>query len=899
MNQNNSYHNFILNFLSNIDNDIGNSKLAIFVGSGISVCSGYPTWDNVIKKFAEPLGTPIDKLQNKDYLEIPDKFFHKYKSYEFKKLLKDIFDIAPNNLDLQEKILQINPYHIITTNWDNLLETVMLKTEDRYYDIVNNDNDLSKVNNTKLIIKMHGSLLKLDDNDNAIVMKESDYASYSDNFPLIENYIKSIFSTKRVLFIGYSLSDRNVQQILHWVKNRTLNHIFPYLIVNGRYDEIEFSFYKEKGVFLIYFDEILDFIGKSEKLSYLEKYNAILDLVINRKQSIQKNESIINKVYDLLKKHEEVNFLSPDLLIDILKDKFDISVHYGVFGDQGLHINEVIDNLLNEELVDILKHINRLSEIIKKKKDYKYKPSEKELYVLHKLYESNITKVSIGFEGKITCNLSSIYQAVLEDNGFNLYQSLLNYDLNTILQYSNEQLASDMKNTDRTKIKLLKAYTLYKMEQYDESILILQNIQKSSYINKDFFIYFIAKMNLKYICRIKKFSFDENGNLKTFCEQYKIDDEQIQEEIYNLPTKYNKKYIFKAINFDYFYKRFFNIQKLYDENLKTKIMFQKGGSSSNNSHSEIYNDSLNIVSMINFNFMTIDKFSDIKDIYSKAFQAIILNYSIIDNFSSEKLRERLSFPVNQFKKLDQFIFYLAINSSGKYSELSAFLKDTLEIHNDNKIDYKKLEFYDLENIVNVMLRNINQHNKKSIFDSGDLLNKSIVILSWAQLEDKHIEEVLKIFIEMLSNITDWSDYDIINIFLTNQFQSIKSDNLKLLEIILDKFILKFIIGNTFIDEQTMKRNNFTEITFRILKENQYTLKISLDKIFTFCSKLPMREEPEFSLYTMSLIYSLNKEMYSDLRERHIQMLLNDIERKEFAINEASMKVINQLLDIEQ
>lgn len=893
MNQNNSYHNFILNFLSNIDNDIGNSKLAIFVGSGISVCSGYPTWDNIIKKFAEPLGMPIDKLQNKDYLEIPDKFFHKYKSYEFKKLLKDIFDIAPSNLDLQEKILQINPYHIITTNWDNLLETVMLKTEDRYYDIVNNDNDLSKVNNTKLIIKMHGSLLKLDDNDNAIVMKESDYASYSDNFPLIENYIKSIFSTKRVLFIGYSLSDRNVQQILHWVKNRTLNHIFPYLIVNGRYDEIEFSFYKEKGVFLIYFDEILDFLRKPTTGDYKEKYTLILNLIIDRKNYLQENKSIIEKLYNLLKTHEQFHFLSIDILTDIIKDEFDIGTNYGVFGDKILHLTNINENL-KQDTVKLFDKINRLKKAIEAKNYFKPKISKKEIYILQKIYESNIEAIALDFNRQNSIDLSFLYKVVLKTDTLDLFQTLVNYDFNKALNYSNEQITSNIKISDINKVKLLKAYCLYKMEKYDESIVILQEIQKSSYQNKDFFIYFIAKTNLKYICHIKAISFNDENNLESFCKKYKINEKLLEEEIYNLPVKYDKKHILKITNFDYFYQKFFNIQKLYDKNVETKKVFEQGGSSSNNKHSEIYNEIFNIFSMINFNFVAIDKYIDIKDIYSKAFQAIIVNYSIIDNFSLEKVRERLSFPVNQFKQLNQFIFYLGINGFEKIYELSLFLKDTLEIQN-NKSKYKYLEFNDIDNIINVMLPNIKKHENKSPFNNLNLFNKSIIILSWTNLEHQYIQKILGFFVENIDSTMGNDNYNTMNIFLTNQSESIKQDNLELLETILDKFI----IGNTFINEQTIRRSNFTDILFHILKENQYTLKISLDKIFTFCSKLPMREEPEFSLYTMSLIYSLNKEMYSDLRERHIQMLLNDIERKEFAINEASMKVINQLLDIEQ
>ncbi len=84
MSGNNTYHDFIKKFLSNIDDDIQNSKLAIFVGSGISACSGYPTWSSVIKEFAEPLGMSKDyELKERDYLEIPDKFFYKFKNFEY------------------------------------------------------------------------------------------------------------------------------------------------------------------------------------------------------------------------------------------------------------------------------------------------------------------------------------------------------------------------------------------------------------------------------------------------------------------------------------------------------------------------------------------------------------------------------------------------------------------------------------------------------------------------------------------------------------------------------------------------------------------------------------------------------------------------------------------------
>lgn len=51
------------------------------------------------------------------------------------------------------------------------------------------------------------------------VFKEDDYLQYSQNFPLVENYIKGIFSTCTIVFLGYSYSDYDLKQIVSWISN--------------------------------------------------------------------------------------------------------------------------------------------------------------------------------------------------------------------------------------------------------------------------------------------------------------------------------------------------------------------------------------------------------------------------------------------------------------------------------------------------------------------------------------------------------------------------------------------------------------------------------------------------------------------------------------------------------
>jgi NAD-dependent SIR2 family protein deacetylase len=275
---------FLREFILNIEKDLVNNKLALFVGSGISVVAGYPRWKSIILDMSLSLGYQENyKLKEKDYLKIPEDYFLEYGSFAYKTKLKELFSFSNLDLTLHKEIINIGAYHIISTNWDSLFEKAL--SEEDFYSPVSNDNALSQTTNLNLLINMHGSFKHLDYNDNAIVLKKSDYKNYKNNFPLIENYVKSIFSTKRVVFIGYSLSDTNIKRILKWVKNRTLNHIFPYLILHKKFNKKEFIKYKKKGIHIIYIPEIYEYFGeKYISGNYKKDYQNIIQ-ILNQNQS--------------------------------------------------------------------------------------------------------------------------------------------------------------------------------------------------------------------------------------------------------------------------------------------------------------------------------------------------------------------------------------------------------------------------------------------------------------------------------------------------------------------------------------------------------------------------------------------------------------------------------------
>lgn len=186
--------------------ELEKGKLVVFVGAGVSKNSGLPEWEELIKDYADYRG--IKEFTSKQFLTIPEEIFERYGSLKYYEIAEKRFSgkYVPNSIHRILKKMKLT--YIITTNYDTLIED-----EIKNLQIVSKDEDLPYTNSNKMLIKMHGDF----ENKN-IVLKQSDYDNYEKNFQLISTLVKGLFTTNTVLFIGYSYSDTNVQQIMNWIK---------------------------------------------------------------------------------------------------------------------------------------------------------------------------------------------------------------------------------------------------------------------------------------------------------------------------------------------------------------------------------------------------------------------------------------------------------------------------------------------------------------------------------------------------------------------------------------------------------------------------------------------------------------------------------------------------------
>ena len=231
--------------IRNINDAVKNDSLIIFVGAGVSANSGLPKWSELIDEFKSDLKLGKDES---NYLKIAQYYYDEVGKQKYFQKITSIFqphiNARPNKI--HDQIFRITPRHIITTNYDSLLESKMNSTISKY-EVIKKDMDIPYSKAGHYLIKMHGDL-----KEKNIVLKEDDYLDYENNFYMISTLIKALIMNNTVLFIGYSLNDSTFNSIFRMIqKGFKGNAQKAYFFSVDKQNTAEIEYYKKKGIQVI------------------------------------------------------------------------------------------------------------------------------------------------------------------------------------------------------------------------------------------------------------------------------------------------------------------------------------------------------------------------------------------------------------------------------------------------------------------------------------------------------------------------------------------------------------------------------------------------------------------------------------------------------------------------
>lgn len=306
-------------------------RLSVFVGAGVSKLSGCPSWNELIHNMSNEIcyeGSSI--FSTDELLKIPLLYRHIKKDEQYYNKILSEFDGEYKPNIIHHLIFSLYPNHILTTNYDNLLEDTAIELG-RNFSKISSNSEVSKVESLHYLIKVHGDFSEHKDGTRKFVLMEQDYLDFERDYILIDSLVKTIFSTDLVMFIGYGLGDYNIKLILNWVRTVQDNAIKPIFIHAGeKLKELDRMYYQLCGLRVI---DSNDYI--QEPLCnniYLQRYETILNKIkdFDGSNNQKNNEGILQYLYDHISGIKNLNYICRKDFEELFKNKYVINENWEI-----------------------------------------------------------------------------------------------------------------------------------------------------------------------------------------------------------------------------------------------------------------------------------------------------------------------------------------------------------------------------------------------------------------------------------------------------------------------------------------------------------------------------------------------------------------------------------------
>lgn len=186
----------------------------VFAGAGISRAEGVLGWQEIAKSIVEdklvnyfPPGELEQILRETNPYDIMELYAQIRGRTDFIAELRELLNEptpSPSALEIHCALIQLPLPFLVTTNWDSLFRQASRSLPAPELTPVYNDTTFLQYygRQSPLLLKPHGDLSAL----NPVVTLKDLYTHEKDN-PVLAGFVRDLFLTKTLLFIGYGLED--------------------------------------------------------------------------------------------------------------------------------------------------------------------------------------------------------------------------------------------------------------------------------------------------------------------------------------------------------------------------------------------------------------------------------------------------------------------------------------------------------------------------------------------------------------------------------------------------------------------------------------------------------------------------------------------------------------------
>lgn len=352
-----------------------NTAPFLFVGAGLTRrYYNLPGWEELLKIFAK-------KVKNDDFAytqyeleatklnpelgilpkiaEFIENDFNKkwFKEPDFRNLDEDYLDMVKNGtspfkaeiayyikqnsiiderykkeIELFRKISEKSISGIITTNYDTFLE----ENSDNYNTYIGQEELVfSNLQGVAEIYKIHGCLT----NPKSIIINENDYLDFNNKCDYLAAKLMTIFLEYPIIFIGYSLNDKNIRKILESICNclsndniKKLQNRFIFIEREKESDKIEVSPYS------ITFGNSTNEKTLTMSKIKIKDYGILYDILSTKKSKIPMRilRLFKNEFYNFVLTNEPTARMRVNLPDDKNIDDQEFAIAFGKASDFGL-----------------------------------------------------------------------------------------------------------------------------------------------------------------------------------------------------------------------------------------------------------------------------------------------------------------------------------------------------------------------------------------------------------------------------------------------------------------------------------------------------------------------------------------------------------------------------------